>query len=322
MKPVTLISGSLGAGKTTLLRALLARTPSTETVVILNEYGDVGVEEGLVRFAEDRIRVIAGGCLCCQKRDDLVDVLRSVVDDAHRGVVRYDRVIIELSGLAEAAPVAFTLASDSFLRHQFRLDRILTVVDATRSPEDFHPQVIRQVMLADHVVLSKTDLVEPERVTTLTDALTALNPVATVRPGYDLNDDAAAPAQRSQRVRAEMLDDHEEGHAAAVRSLVLPLEGRLDWPTFSLWLSLLLHVHGERVLRVKGLVDVGLPGPLLVHAVQHVVSAPEQLPEWPQGEARTELVLLLDGLDPQLVRRSFRAFRCAPVRAEAAPVPM
>lgn len=317
MKPVTLITGSLGAGKTTLLRALVKSASGAETLVVLNEYGEVGLEEGLVRFAEDRIRVIAGGCLCCQKRDDLVDVLRSVVDDEHRGLVRYDRVIIELSGLAEPAPVAFTLATDPFLRHQFKLARVLTVVDATRSPHELRPEVARQVMLADHVVLSKTDLVEPRRVLVLRDALRALNPIAPVRPGYDLQHEDATPDGAPRAANVGLLEDHEDGHTAGVRSVVLSPEGRLDWSAFSLWLSLLLHVHGEKVLRVKGLVDVGLPGPLLVHAVQHVVSAPEQLASWAPETACTQLVLLVNDLDPELVRRSFQAFRCTPGRALA-----
>ena len=326
-----LVTGFLGSGKTTLLRGLLASPAFADTAVIVNELGTVGLDHELLSFSADSTLVMPGGCLCCTIREDIEVALRQLfaARDAGR-IPPFRRLVIETSGLAEPLPLLMTLHANPLALERLRRPQTIAVVDgllglATLAAQ---PEAEAQVVHADRILLSKADLAGPEALAALTEAVRALNPWAPVTSA-DLETDcleelfrpaAAAPAGEDwlrgrQDHRAAATERH-----GAVRTHSVTLERPLDWTGFGVWTTLLLHRHGDRVLRVKGILDVdGLPGPTVFQSAQHLVHPPQHLAEWPSAERRSRLVFILRGLDPALLQASLAAFdhaaRTAPVAA-------
>ncbi|MFE1597528.1 CobW family GTP-binding protein [Methylobacterium sp. ID0610] len=313
--PVTLLTGFLGAGKTALLARLIAQPGLRDTAVLVNEFGEVGLDHLLVAPLEGEVVLMPGGCVCCSIRDDLKAALTGLIERRRRGLVPpFGRVVIETTGLADPGPALATLLADPMLRHAVIPAGTVTVVDAVTGAATLaqHEAALRQVTAADRIVLSKVDLVPPETVAAMTELLARLNPTAPCRPlGLDAEPEAAlildAPAQNPPRFRAEAVAAPPDGPHAGIRSVLLEA-GPLDWIRFGLWLSMLLHRHGERVLRLKGLVAVaGSPTPVVIQGVQHLIHPPLHLPAWPEAP-RTRLVAIVRDLDPERLRRSFAAF--------------
>ncbi|MFH6781339.1 MULTISPECIES: CobW family GTP-binding protein [Methylobacterium] len=318
MTPVTLLTGFLGAGKTALLSRLLRWPDLRDTAVLINEFGEVGLDHLLVEPLQGEVALLRGGCVCCSIRGDLKAALIDLHDRRRRGLVPdFRRVVIETTGLADPGPAVATLVADPVLRHAFAVGAIVTVVDAVNGARtlDTHEEAVRQAACADRLVLSKTDLATPEAAASLRARLAALNPMA---PVTDLALDDAP--------EAALLTDDPTGAASARRWLcteipaphgtvgaVLIESGPVDWTRFGLWLGMLLNRHGTRILRLKGLVAVeGAETPVVIQGVQHLVHPPRHLPAWPEGEARTRLVLIGHGLDGDVLRRSYGAFTGAP----------
>lgn len=311
--PVTVVSGFLGSGKTTLIRGLLADPRAARAALVVNEFGAAGIDHHLLRRAEERITLIRGGCACCALRDDLVDALRGLLD-VPGGM---DRVILETTGLADPGPILHTLASDPVLRHRYRRDRVVVALDALAGPSNLaaHPEAVRQLAAADIVALTKLDLAPAEREPELRGLASGINPAAAVVAADRGRIDAdlvLAPAAWSRPVPSlpGIASPSPLPHALAgeVTSATLVLDGAVDWPMLGVWLTLLLHRHGERVLRVKGLLDTGAAGPLLLEGVQHVVHQPRHLPAWPDDDHRSRLVVIARDLDLERVRISLEAF--------------
>jgi G3E family GTPase len=306
--PVTVVSGFLGSGKTTLLRRMLGAGGGAGVAVVVNEFGAVGLDHELVRGAAEEVSLVGGGCACCERRDDLVRVLRELLDlDQRRAVPRLRRVVIETSGLADPAPILFTVATDPVLQHHFAVEGLLTAVDALLGPEQLerHRESRKQVTIADRLLLTKTDLVEPDAVTRLELRLRELNPTAEiVRGGLD----AALDATMLQITPGERRYDAPTGTHPEAGCLALSFDAPVDWIAFSVWLSMLLHAHGEEVLRVKGLLDMAEVGQVAVNAVQHVVHRPEHLSARPTEASASRLVLIMRNLAPTAVERSLRGF--------------
>ena len=329
--PTNLVTGFLGSGKTTLLNRLLRSDRLANTAVLINEFGEVGLDHLLLETLDAETVLLQSGCVCCTIRGDLADAMRGLFERRERGLLpAFDRLAIETTGLADPAPIVSTLLADPVLRHHFRLGAIVTTVDAAnaRLHLNQHPESFKQAAIADRIVLTKTDLVDEAEVRHLMRTLGALNPAAALVdmqvPDFDPADllaaDAYDPATRSQEVRRWLADEAERPaahdhhgdpnrHARGIESFCLTFDEPLDWTAFGLWLTMLLHVHGQNVLRVKGLLNVvDVATPVVIHGVQHTVHPPAHLEGWPNGDRRSRIVFIVRRLEPALIERSLAAF--------------
>ena len=307
--PVALLTGFLGSGKTTLLSRLLAHPGMGETAVIVNELGEVAIDHHLLRRVDERTVLLKSGCVCCSLRGDLADELRDLLGRRERGEIpAFRRVVVETTGLADPAPILYTLLSEPVVKHHFRLERVIATVDAVnRLPE---PESVRQVAAADTLVVTKTDLGGAESVRA---ELERLNPTATVlevsfgevEPGA-----LFGPAGTGLRpVPMRGVAEHSEVSACCIW-----LDEELDWGAFGIWLTMLLQARGDDLLRVKGLLNVGGAGPLLLNGVQHVVHPPEHLDAWPDDDRRSRIVFIGRGIDPEALLASLSAFNALVAR--------
>ncbi|MEA2248400.1 MAG: hypothetical protein QOH46_2929 [Solirubrobacteraceae bacterium] len=310
--PVVLVTGFLGSGKTTLISALLAHPALGETAVLVNELGEVAIDHHLVRQVDERTVVMASGCVCCTLRGDLRDELRDLLSRRALGEVpRFDRVIVETTGLADPAPVLSTLLSEPVLRHQYELEAVIATVDALNGSAslDRQPESIKQAAVADTLLLTKTDAAQPHAIAALERRLRRLNPLAPiVRVAYGAVDPAVVLRRRERDVPEVPGGTAPARHAGDLRTFTLVLDQPLRWDAFAVWLTMLLHARGLDVLRVKGLLDVGEAGPVLLDGVQHVVHPPRHLDAWPDGDRRTRIVFITRGIEREAVEASLLAF--------------
>ena len=316
-----LLTGFLGSGKTSLLKRLLALPDLAGTAVLINEFGEVGLDHLLLEEVDEQVVLLKSGCVCCSIRGDLRDGLERLHGRMESGAIPpFTRVVIETTGLADPVPIVAGFTADPALRWHFRLGNVVTVVDAVNGLGNLErfPEALKQVALADRLVVSKTELSDPAP---LLARLRALNPGAMVHlsteaapapPGLllaDVHDEAQRAAEIARWARAEPAHHHH--HGGGPETFVLTATAPLDWASFGLWLSMLLHRHGASILRVKGLLQVrGVDRPVVVQGVQHLIHHPFHLDRWPEGEPATRLVVIGTGLEGAAIERSFRAF-CA-----------
>ena len=301
--PVALVTGYLGSGKTTLIRALLESPALGETAVIVNELGEIGIDHAVLRQVDERTVLLASGCVCCTLRGDLADELRDLLDRRARGEIPpFTRVLVETTGVADPAPILATLLSEPLVRNQYVLESVIATVDAQHGLRGAESE--RQVAAADVLVVTKADLADPVAVEGV---VGELNPVAAVVRAVQGDVDPAL-LLGERRNAAPPMHAHAHAHEDDVAAVSLVLDGPVDWLGFGVWLTMLLHARGREILRVKGLLDVGGEGPLLVDAVQHVVHPPVHLDAWPDDDRRSRLVLIGRHLDPERLERSLRAF--------------
>ena len=325
--PVTLITGFLGSGKTTLLGKLLARPELADTAVIVNELGEIGLDHELVETVTDEVTVLTSGCLCCALRQDLVTTLRDLYLKREAGdIPSFVRVAVETTGLADPAPVLQTLVADPLVGSFFVLDAVVTTVDAVAglTTLEAHPESVRQVTVADRLLLTKTDLA-PETAA-LEARLEGLNPGAPRQPVQHGDLDPSVVLHQARRPEAERLADldrwlaaaedphHHHGHSD-IQAHCLTSEAPLDWTRFTRWLSELVEQRGGDLLRVKGLIRVaGESRPLLVQGVQHVFHEPQWLEAWPAGSpAVSRLVCIGRNLEIAALRAGLEACRALAV---------
>ncbi|WPE21538.1 GTP-binding protein [Shinella zoogloeoides] len=360
--PVSVLTGFLGAGKTTLLNRLLKDPTLTDTAVIINEFGEVGIDHLLVEQSGDGIIELSDGCLCCTIRGELVDTLADLMDRMQTGKIQpLKRIVIETTGLADPAPVLQAVMGNPILSQSFSLDGVITVVDAVNGLPTLanHPEAVKQVAVADRVLISKTSLANAETLAAIRQEIAALNPRAAVAdvdtPGlagpdllanglYDLgskipdvrrwlheeahghhhhhdHDHDHDHHHHGHHHHGHDHDDHHQHahdvtrHDATIRSFSIVHDRPIDPMALEMFIDLLRSAHGEKLLRMKGIVLMSNSPerPLVLQGVQSVFHPPERLAAWPDPhDRRTRLVLITRDLPEAFVRDLFDAFTGTP----------
>jgi G3E family GTPase len=346
--PVSVLTGFLGAGKTTLLNRLLKDPSLTDTAVIINEFGEVGIDHLLVEQSGDGIIELSDGCLCCTIRGELVDTLADLMDRMQTGKIQpLKRVVIETTGLADPAPVLQAVMGNPVLAQSFSLDGVITVVDAVNGLSTLasHPEAVKQVAVADRVLVSKTAMADAATLEAVKREIAALNPRAPVSdvdtPGLAGPDLLANglydPGSKSADVRRWLHEEahghhhhdhddhhHDHGHQhahdvtrhdATIRSFSIVHDRPIDPMALEMFVDLLRSAHGEKLLRMKGIVAMSNAPerPLVLQGVQSVFHPPERLAAWPDpDDRRTRLVLITKDLPEAFVRDLFDAFTGTP----------
>lgn len=315
--PVHLLTGFLGSGKTTLLRRLLTEPAMAGAAVLVNEFGEIGLDHELLERVDDTVILLKSGCLCCTVRGELAEALLTLHSRRARGEVPvFDRVAVETTGMADPYPALSTIRSHPVLRSHYRNAGVVTTVDVVNAPSLLNTRLeaLRQIGAADLLVLTKTDLAAPRTVADLIRRLTAVNPSARVVTALDAKAaDFLAEAGDTPPAPAGALAYHRDGTFRAetpVTSFSLEVEEPIDWTGFGLWLTMLLDQHGENVFRVKGILNLeGEERPVAVHGVQRLVHSPVHLERWPDGRRTSRLVFIVNGLDHARIAASFHAFQ-------------
>ena len=329
--PLTVLTGFLGAGKTTLLNRLLRDPALAETAVIINEFGEVSLDHLLVEYVDDNMVLLQSGCLCCTMRGDLVDALETLLRDLDNRRCKFRRVLLETTGLADPAPVLHTAMSHPYLVLRYRLDGVVTMVDAMNGEAtlDAHEESVKQAAVADRIVLTKTDLADIPQRDGIVARLRALNPAAPIldaakgeaTPDRLLHSGLYDPDKKIPDVKKWLAaeayaGDHHHHHHDVNRhdehigSFVLTTDEATPAGTLEMFLELLRATHGARLLRIKGIVKLAeMPDtPVVVHGVQHVFHPTARLDHWPDDDHRTRLVFITRDLPERTVRKLFEAF--------------
>ena len=335
--PVSVLTGFLGSGKTTLLRHLLAHPAMEETAVIVNEFGEVGLDHLLVERVDEDAVLLNSGCLCCTVRGDLIDALRDLFKRrVRRQVPAFRRLVIETTGLADPAPILQTLMTDPLVASRYRLDGVITTVDAVAGADTLDRQLesVKQAAVADRLLITKSDLATTSAVEALRDRLKRLNPAApllpvhqgAIDPGLLFNAGLYDPTTKTLEVQrwlqAEAYgtaapDGHSHGHHHhdvnrhddSIRAFSITYDRPLEWDRFNAWIEMLITLYGSGLLRIKGLLNIAeFERPLVIHGVQHVFHPPVQLEAWPDDDHRSRLVFITRDLEEEMFIHTLKAF--------------
>lgn len=337
---VSVLTGFLGAGKTTLLNRLLKEPALENTAVIINEFGEVSIDHLLVEQASDGVIELSDGCLCCTVRGELVDTLADLIDRVQTGrIAPLRRIVVETTGLADPVPVLQSVMGHPALVQALRLDGVVCVVDAVNGAAtlDRHVEAVRQAAVADRLILTKPELASAGAIEALTARLRHINPTARLvvagegrgpLAGALLDCGLYDPASKTADVRrwlGEGAHDHAHDHDHTahahhdhghhhhdrrIATFSLTTDRPLPYATVEMFLDLLRATQGDRLLRMKGIVQLAddPDHPLVIHGVQRLLHPPARLPRWPDGERGTRIVLITFDLAEDHVRRLFAAF--------------
>lgn len=340
---VHILTGFLGSGKTTLLRRLLAEETYGDTAVLVNEFGEVGLDQVLIGEIAPDVLLLNSGCLCCTLRGELKDALADMLNRRTNGdIPAFKRLIVETTGLAKPALILSTVFADPMIRHHYTIGTIVTTVDCLHSAlkENAPSEWLEQIAAADTLVLTKHTLTSPEQVQLVHHALDTLNPSAEQLLSDELclqslfsKSAEASPALSSVSTMAKISGNftrlgtspqsgtineaigqgaylsYKNIHQNDAQTLLIKEATPLDWEAFGVWLSMLLHTHGDQLLRVKGIVNIqGNDSPVVIQGVQHVMYPPEHLNSWNGHSPSTELVFICKGLSLAKIKRSFDIF--------------
>jgi G3E family GTPase len=332
--PVTLLTGFLGSGKTTVLNHILKQPEMAATAVIINEFGEIGLDHLLVERSSEDVVLLNSGCLCCTVRGDIVETLTNLFVDRVKGKVPFfTRVAIETTGLADPAPILHTLMTDPIVAARYMLDGVVTTIDAVNGTGtlDRQPEAVKQAAVADRLLLTKTDLADGEARQTLEARLKSLNPSAAVVPvaqgavdpavlfNLGFYDPATKSADVGRWLRDEAFargDTHEHQHADVnrhddrIRAFCITRERPISWAALSAWLDGLATMRGDDLLRLKAIVALSdrPDQPVILHGVQHLFHPPVLLPEWPSEDHRTRMVFITRDLPQQAIEATLTAF--------------
>jgi G3E family GTPase len=326
--PVTLLTGFLGSGKTTLLRRALADPSMADMTVLINELGEIGLDHLIVKSTRADATVLQSGCICCsllsdlrQQIYDLARVPQSTVASQSRGLV------IETTGIADPLPIIEMLVLDPQLRTSVELAGVVTVIDAIYGMAHLRDRLegLRQVIAADRLVITKGDVSEPSQAEELRAALAQINPSARIIDGKAADLDVAEllrapapdPASRFEAVERWMEKPpqagphhhHNAGPDGGIRSFSVRIAEPVNWTALGMWLQSLAHRHGPKLLRIKGLLNViGVPGPMVLDGIGHVIHPPTVLMNWPDSDTTSRIVFIAEGIDPEPIQRSLTEF--------------
>jgi dihydroorotase len=330
--PVTLLTGFLGSGKTTVLNHVLKQPDMAATAVIVNEFGEIGIDHLLVERSSEDVVLLNSGCLCCTVRGDIVDTLTNLFVDRVKGKVPFfTRVVIETTGLADPAPILHTLMTDPIVAARYMLDGVVATVDAVNGGGtlDRQPEAVKQAAVADRLLLTKTDLADPTARQAIEMRLKVLNPSAMLLPAAQGVIDPAVlfnigfydPVAKSADVQRWLRDeafvsDHEHEHLDVnrhddrIRAFCITRERPISWAALSAWLDGLATMRGDDLLRLKAIVAVSdrPDQPVVLHGVQHLFHPPVLLPEWPSEDRRTRMVFITRDLRREAIEATLAAF--------------
>lgn len=347
--PVTVLTGFLGSGKTTVLARLLKNPQLKDTAIIVNEFGEVGLDHDLLQRTDEDLILLANGCVCCTVRGDLVEAFHKLQKQRLAGAT-FDRVIIETTGLADPAPILHTLMSDESVTAHYRLAQVITTLDAVSAMAtlDQHPEAVKQAAVADRILLTKTDMAGDagalrERIVTLNPAapvVTVLNGDIGVddffgNAGFDIAGKTASVQDwlRIEAYEPEPEHHHHHGHDHhhhdetvdrnrhndRISAYSVIRDQPISWAGFSAWLDMISRMRGDDLLRVKGIVNVieHPDRPVVIHGVQHVFHPPVFLDQWPGDDHRTRLVFITRDIDREDIDATLQVFenrRARPAR--------
>jgi len=336
--PVTLLTGFLGSGKTTVLNHVLKQPGMAATAVIVNEFGEIGLDHLLVERSSEDVVLLNSGCLCCTVRGDIVDTLTNLFVDRVKGKVPFfTRVAIETTGLADPAPILHTLMTDPIVAARYVLDGVVTTVDAVNGAGslDRQPEAVKQAAVADRLLLTKTDIAEPGARQAIEARLKELNPSAAIVSVAQGAIDSALlfnigfydPTTKSLDVRRWLRDESFEGdhgqdvghghehpdvnrHDDRIRAFCITREQPISWAALSTWLDGLAAMRGDDLLRLKAIVALSdrPDQPVVLHGVQHLFHPPVLLPEWPSEDRRTRMVFITRDLPRETIETTLAAF--------------
>jgi G3E family GTPase len=342
--PITIITGFLGSGKTTLLNRLLHEDAFRETLVMINEFGEIGLDHLLIEHVNDDLILLSSGCICCSVRGDLIAKLEDLLKRVdNQRMPPFQRVIIETTGLADPAPILNAIFAHPYLKLRYSINGLVTVVDAVHGSHTLkhHPEAMKQVAMADCLLITKTDLLsEPNTQNTHAELLAQLQSLNPVARSISLHRDETSFAQLAEHIThlgpwgyegknphvRQWLGDHADPHGHQhedahphlhqhhhhhhIQSCVIVHDQPLHAHQLDLFLEWLLATQGAKLLRIKGIVALSddLTRPLLVQGVQHMLHPFVRLPRWPDADQTTRLVLIIEGADPVLIRSLWKAF--------------
>ncbi|MBK18439.1 MAG: GTP-binding protein [Rhodospirillaceae bacterium] len=345
---VSLLTGWLGSGKTTLLNALLKHPDMAETAVLVNEFGDIGIDHQLVDSVDENMVELTTGCLCCTVQGDLSRSLRELFLKRVKGeVTQFRRVLIETTGLADPAPILHTLMNDPIIASRFYLDGVISTSDAVfgQGQLDRHEEPRKQAAVADRIVMTKVDMAEDDAKDALEQRLKELNPSAHIfraangeiapdnlfgcglydpdSKSFDVQNWLRDEAFREDHEHSRHDHNHEDGHdhdhihdperhGDGISSFCMRYEDPIEWPAFVAWIQTLITHRGENLLRIKGIVNIdGEDNPVAIHGVQHVFHPPVRLPEWPSEDHDTRIVFITRELEQKVILDSLDALQQA-----------
>jgi G3E family GTPase len=322
--PVTIVTGFLGSGKTTLIRQLLLHPDMNRVAVVINEMGEIGIDNDLVKMSSENVSLLANGCLCCVVRTDLQETLRELFGQRRAGqIANFDRLVIETSGMADPAPVIQTLVTDSMLNAHYRLDGVVTLVDAVNGLYQLETQfeAQKQAALADKILITKSDLTDEAQIQKLIMTLRDYNdraPVMRVQMGevspseligLGLGSAKASEATLKFLGEHDHAHDHDHDHShhdLLIRSVSLRFTEPFSWDSFSAALDMIIGLRGPDLLRVKGIVNVD-GQPVVVQGVQHVMHPSVTLDRWPSDDRDTRIVFITRNIPEVAIRKLFDA---------------
>lgn len=325
--PVTILTGFLGSGKTTLLNRLLASPDLADTVVIVNEFGEVSLDHLLVESAIENALVLSSGCICCSIRGDLLDTIGDLFDKVHAGLLPpFSRIAVETTGLADPGPIIRTLVTEPVLAKLIVLRSVVTTADCVNGSAQLarFREPARQIALADVVVLTKADIAAPATMEAMQRAVAEINPTAQIvmaaeawsQPELLLYRDTPASRGEWRMPAANHEHDHrhahehasEVSHQATIRAHSMVFPDPLPWPSVRQWLRSIVSLRGDRILRIKGILNVaGVDAPVAIHVVHHLVHPPRRLSGWSDGDTSSRIVVIGEDLPAAGLKASLTA---------------